>query len=89
MSGRRALPRRGSGDEAESRLRVDPVACEGIGMCAHLASRLIGLDSWGYPVVPQRPLSRPDLRGARAAVAGCPRQALTLQRSAPGTDVRR
>jgi ferredoxin len=40
-----------------ARLRVDPTACDGIGMCAHLAPDLIVLDTWGYPIIAGR-LSR-------------------------------
>ena len=60
-------------------LRVDPVACDGIGMCAHLAAGVVGVDSWGYPVVPTRALSRRERAAAAVAVAGCPRRALFLQ----------
>lgn len=63
---------------AAVRLRVDPVACDGIGMCAHLADRLVRLDSWGYPIVPDRGLRENELRAAEKAVAGCPRKALDL-----------
>jgi len=66
-------------DPTGGRLRVDPVACEGIGMCAHLADGLVRLDSWGFPVVPDRALSDPERRRARRAVAGCPRRALELR----------
>ncbi len=60
------------------RLAVDPIACAGVGMCAHLAPGLVGVDSWGYPVLPLRALSGRDLRAAGAAVRGCPRRALFL-----------
>jgi ferredoxin len=58
-------------------LRLDPVACEGVGMCALVASRLVELDSWGYPVIPQD-LPRDQTAAARAAVRACPRSALYL-----------
>jgi ferredoxin len=61
-----------------TRLRVDPVACAGIGMCAHLADDLVRLDSWGYPVLPQRDLAAGEARQAARAVTGCPRRALRL-----------
>jgi ferredoxin len=61
-----------------TRLRVDPIACDGIGMCAHLAPRLIGVDSWGYPVVDAVRLAGRDRSEALAAVAACPRRALFL-----------
>jgi len=82
--GRRVAPRRDPGDGGgteranEARLRVDPVACDGIGMCAHLAPSLIGLDSWGFPLMPATSLTGRALRSARSAVAGCPRKALFL-----------
>ena len=60
------------------RLRVDPVACDGIGMCAHLAAGLVTLDSWGYPVVPTHTLDASETKQASKAVAGCPRRALML-----------
>jgi ferredoxin len=61
-----------------ARLRVDPVACDGIGMCAHLAAGVVRLDSWGYPILPHRDLSRGEAKRAARAVAGCPRKALEL-----------
>lgn len=36
---------------AGSRLRVDPVACEGVGLCAQVADRVVELDRWGYPAL--------------------------------------
>jgi ferredoxin len=64
--------------ERGARLRVDPVACDGVGICAHLAADLIGTDSWGYPVVSGDRLDAERLRQARAAVRACPRRALFL-----------
>ena len=59
-------------------LMVDPVACDGIGMCAHLAEDVVRLDTWGYPIVPRRPLDPAEVLRAGRAVAGCPRRALRL-----------
>jgi ferredoxin len=61
-----------------NRLRVDPVACDGVGICAHLAPRLVTVDSWGYPILPVEPLDRSEQRSAALAVAGCPRRALFI-----------
>jgi ferredoxin len=58
------------------RLRVDPVACDGVGMCGHLAPELITVDSWGYPIITDRDLRQAQRRAAQSAVAGCPRKAL-------------
>jgi ferredoxin len=57
-------------------LRVNPVACEGIGICQHVAPNLVRADSWGYPIVSGQALHGADKRAAEAAVASCPRQAL-------------
>jgi ferredoxin len=51
------------------RLRIDPAACDGIGMCAHLTPRLISVDSWGYPVIAGDPLTPRQARVAAAAAA--------------------
>jgi ferredoxin len=64
---------------APTRLRLDPVACDGVGMCAHVAPALIGLDPWGFPLVPSESLGGRDRSAARRAVAGCPRRALFLE----------
>jgi ferredoxin len=71
MTGRRP-------DRATDRLLIDPTACDGVGICGHLAPELIRVDSWGSPILVQRILHRAELRAARAAVAACPRKALFL-----------
>ena len=58
------------------RLVVDPVACDGVGMCARLAPDLIALDTWGYPVLSGDALSKRTAGQAARAVAGCPKRAL-------------
>ena len=68
-----------SAEARQVRLRVDPTACDGIGMCAHLAPGVIDTDSWGYPILPADPLDSSDLKAVNAAIAGCPRRALFLQ----------
>ena len=65
----------------EVQLRVDPVTCDGIGLCAHLAPRLIELDRWGYPVIAAGALTTREVGEARAAVRACPRRALWLERT--------
>jgi ferredoxin len=62
-----------------ARLRVDPVACDGIGQCALVAPDVVVLDRWGYPVVPEGPLRAGDLAAARRAVVSCPRKALWVE----------
>ncbi len=65
-------------------LVVDPVRCQGVGMCAHLAPGVIALDSWGYPIVPRHPVTGRELAAARNAAAGCPRRALLLEERPAG-----
>jgi ferredoxin len=59
-------------------LRVDPIACDGFGLCAELLPERVELDPWGYPIVDASPIPRPLLAQARRAVADCPRCALRL-----------
>jgi ferredoxin len=68
-------------------VRVNPIACDGSGLCAELLPERIRLDEWGYPIVDPRPLT-PELRAhAERAVAACPTLALLLEkeRAATGT----
>lgn len=65
-------------------LRVDPVACDGIGACALAAPALVDLDRWGYPLLPRRGLTPAELAPARAAARACPRRALWLEEAAAG-----
>lgn len=69
-----------------TRLAVDPIACDGRGLCAELLPGLITLDDWGFPVIGgDLPAS---LHKEAAAVARlCPRLALHLEQAArpPGT----
>ena len=65
--------------QPRERLRVDPVACDGIGICSHLAPRLVTVDSWGYPIMPSQTLDKGARRSAALAVAGCPRRALFIE----------
>ena len=64
---RRPAAARPEGRLMSARLRVNPIACEGHGVCAELLPELIHLDDWGYPVLSGG-------RGAaRAAAARAPR----------------
>jgi len=62
-----------------TRLRVNPIACSGHGVCAELLPELVTLDEWGYPVLSADgtvPLWL--MRDARRATTDCPALALTL-----------
>jgi ferredoxin len=61
-----------------TRLVVDPIACDGHGLCHDLFPEGILLDDWGFPIVTDMPITGADLRHARRAVAACPRLALRL-----------
>jgi ferredoxin len=60
------------------RLAVDPIACDGRGVCAELIPERIELDRWGYPIVDDEPIPRRLEAHARRAVFLCPRLALHL-----------
>lgn len=62
-------------------LVVDPIACDGHGLCAELLPELIALDDWGFPMT-RAPEVPPGLeKHARRAVAACPKLALSLRRA--------
>jgi ferredoxin len=61
-----------------TRLVVDPIACDGHGLCAELLPEWIHLDDWGYPIIDGRPVPPELLRHARRAVRACPVLALRL-----------
>ena len=60
-------------------LRVDPIACDGHGMCAELFPEGITLDDWGFPIV-EGPVEPGVERQAERAVNACPMRALRLAR---------
>ena len=61
------------------RLRLDPIACDGRGLCADLLPERIHLDDWGYPMIDPTSVSGILLDHARRAVAACPVLALKLE----------
>ena len=63
------------------RLRVDPIVCDGHGVCAELFPERVSLDDWGYPIVDSDAIGRDLLDHARRAVAACPVLALRLERA--------
>ena len=62
-----------------AKLRINPIACDGVGMCSHVAPDLITVDKWGFPVLTAEPVDASTMRQARAAVAVCPVRALFLE----------
>ncbi|HVX21836.1 MAG TPA: ferredoxin [Acidimicrobiales bacterium] len=66
------------------RLEVDPIGCDGHGLCAEVAPGLVALDDWGYPMVASGDVPAARLRTARRAAAMCPKLALALRRADRG-----
>jgi ferredoxin len=66
------------GDAVTCRLRVDPIACTGHGLCAELFPEWISLDDWGYPIVTPLPIPDRLLEHAKRAVAACPKLAIVI-----------
>ena len=72
-------------------LRVNPIACDGHGLCAEVVPELIELDEWGYPIVSGKPVPARLEKHAKRAVAACPALALRLVKAgrsgapSPGT----
>jgi ferredoxin len=63
------------------KLRVNPIACKGHGLCAELLPEFVSLDEWGFPIIADADVP-PHLRPhARRAVAACPTLALIEQRA--------
>ena len=61
------------------RLRLDPIRCDGYGMCAEVLPELVTLDDWGYPIIADGPIPPRLLAHARRAVDVCPVLALRLR----------
>ena len=59
-------------------LVVDPIACDGHGVCAELFPERVRLDPWGYPIVTPGEIPGALAEHAERAVAQCPRLALAL-----------
>jgi ferredoxin len=66
------------------KLRVNPIACEGHGLCAELLPELVQLDDWGYPILDAEEVPQHLESHARRAVDACPTLALALVRQSDG-----
>jgi ferredoxin len=62
------------------KIRVDPITCDGHGVCAELFPERIRLDDWGYPIVDDAPIDGRLMPHAKRAVEQCPVIALRLER---------
>jgi ferredoxin len=59
-------------------LVVDPILCDGHGVCAELFPERVVMDHWGYPIIDKEEIPTGLTEHARRAVAACPRLALHL-----------
>lgn len=59
-------------------LIVNPIACDGHGICAELLPELIEVDDWGYPMISSDPIPAHLESLVRRAVAACPTLALRM-----------
>ena len=64
---------------ARVRLRVDPIACDGRGLCAEILPELITLDDWGFPIISTFAVPAGLREEAGEAVRLCPLLALRLE----------
>ena len=64
---------------ARTRLRVDPIACDGRGLCAEVLPELVTLDDWGFPLIRDDDVPAGLREEAREAVRLCPKLALRLE----------
>ena len=62
------------------RLVLDPIACDGHGICAELFPEGIRLDDWGYPILVAGDVPPAWRAHARRAATACPKLALTIDR---------
>lgn len=61
------------------RLRVNPIRCDGRGLCAELFPERIRLDDFGYPMIDARPIPVDLMAHAQRAVTDCPVLALFFE----------
>jgi ferredoxin len=64
------------------KLRVNPIACAGHGVCAELLPEIIELDPWGYPILTSREVPTGLAEHAKRAAAACPTLALLVDKAA-------
>ncbi len=64
------------------KLRVNPIACVGHGMCAELLPEMVELDRWGYPIVASPQVPGALVNHARRAAKACPTLALLIEETA-------
>jgi ferredoxin len=63
------------------RLHINPIGCDGHGLCAELLPELISLDDWGFPMVVDEEVPPQLVGAAKRAAHLCPKVALALRQS--------
>ncbi len=66
-------------DEMKTEIAINPIACDGHGICAELLPELIELDEWGFPILKSRNLPPALLDHARRAERLCPTLAVIIR----------
>jgi ferredoxin len=61
------------------RLRVNPITCDGRGLCVELFPERVRSDDWGYPIIDARPIPPALMPAAERTVANCPKLALRIE----------
>ena len=69
----------GTAEAARARLLVDPIACDGRGLCAEMLPELITLDDWGFPIIGAGDVPARLRADARETIRVCPKLALRLE----------
>jgi ferredoxin len=68
----------GGTGQADARLSVDFIACDGRGLCAEALPELVTLDDWGFPIISDQAVPSWLLADARETIRACPKLALRL-----------
>jgi ferredoxin len=61
------------------RIVVNPITCDGHGICAELLPEMIRLDDWGYPIIDSSPVPWHLEAHVKRAISACPTLALMLR----------
>jgi ferredoxin len=67
-----------------SEIRINPIACDGHGLCAELLPELIALDEWGFPVLRDTEVPGSLASQARRAADLCPSLAVLFSSKKKG-----
>jgi len=60
-------------------LTLDPIACDGRGLCADLLPEMVRLDDWGFPMLVATDVPAELESRAKRAASACPMLALRLK----------